>query len=277
MPRRQTHFLEVLAKLPWPIGVAFGGLIWLGGLVIAPAVLAGSKSPVFSALATQLQTGTISLVVWAFAGACWIAALISFLGQGKRRRTLEAQKSLADIKALSWREFEQLVGEAFRRQGFMVTETGQGGADGGVDLLLQRDGKKRIVQCKQWKQQKVGVNIVREQFGLLTHHAAERAIIVSVGEFTPEARRFVEGKPIDLISGADLVALIQSVQTNVPAPAPVEPALSLPSESPPAPEPAVQVCPRCGSAMVERTARSSGSKFWGCSTFPACRGTRALV
>lgn len=51
-------------------------------------------------------------------------------------------------------------------------ETGQGGADGGVDLLLQRDGSKTLVQCKQWKQQKVGVNIVREQFGLLTHHGA---------------------------------------------------------------------------------------------------------
>jgi hypothetical protein len=36
-------------------------------------------------------------------------------------------------------------------------------------------------------------------------------------------------------------------------------------------------CPTCGSPMKVRTARrggSSGEKFFGCSTFPKCRGTR---
>lgn len=36
-------------------------------------------------------------------------------------------------------------------------------------------------------------------------------------------------------------------------------------------------CPRCGAQMVRRTARrgrNPGSRFWGCSRFPKCRGTR---
>ncbi len=36
-------------------------------------------------------------------------------------------------------------------------------------------------------------------------------------------------------------------------------------------------CPRCGSAMVRRTAQrgtNTGAGFWGCSRFPQCRGTR---
>ena len=43
---------------------------------------------------------------------------------------------------------------------------------------------------------------------------------------------------------------------------------------PPAPE-----CPLCARPMVVRTARKGeqpGSQFWGCSNFPACRGTRPL-
>jgi hypothetical protein len=35
-------------------------------------------------------------------------------------------------------------------------------------------------------------------------------------------------------------------------------------------------CPKCGSEMVLRTAKSGanqGEKFWGCSNFPQCRGT----
>lgn len=39
-------------------------------------------------------------------------------------------------------------------------------------------------------------------------------------------------------------------------------------------------CPDCRRQMVKRIARRgahSGSEFWGCPTFPACRGTRELV
>lgn len=35
-----------------------------------------------------------------------------------------------------------------------------------------------------------------------------------------------------------------------------------------------QMCSKCGSAMVKRTAKrgqNSGQEFWGCSTFPKCR------
>ncbi|MBN2702264.1 MAG: topoisomerase DNA-binding C4 zinc finger domain-containing protein [Methylothermaceae bacterium] len=36
-------------------------------------------------------------------------------------------------------------------------------------------------------------------------------------------------------------------------------------------------CPPCGSEMVLRTARrGKGARFWGCASFPKCRGTRAV-
>jgi len=37
------------------------------------------------------------------------------------------------------------------------------------------------------------------------------------------------------------------------------------------------VCPKCGKYMVERTAHTgkhNGEKFWGCSGYPDCKGTR---
>lgn len=36
-------------------------------------------------------------------------------------------------------------------------------------------------------------------------------------------------------------------------------------------------CPNCGEAMVLRTSRKEGNTFWGCSTFPKCRGIRQAV
>ncbi len=44
-----------------------------------------------------------------------------------------AQSKATDVlDGMSWREFEMLVGEGFRLQGYQVVETGGGGADGGV-------------------------------------------------------------------------------------------------------------------------------------------------
>ena len=33
-------------------------------------------------------------------------------------------------------------------------------------------------------------------------------------------------------------------------------------------------CPDCYEIMVLRTRKSDGVKFWGCSTWPECTGTR---
>jgi restriction system protein len=46
-----------------------------------------------------------------------------------------------------------------------------------------------------------------------------------------------------------------------------------PTDRVPAPPP----CPVCGGSMVLRTAQKgskAGSRFWGCSSYPACKGTR---
>ncbi|MCC5829300.1 MAG: topoisomerase DNA-binding C4 zinc finger domain-containing protein [Phycisphaeraceae bacterium] len=47
------------------------------------------------------------------------------------------------------------------------------------------------------------------------------------------------------------------------------------------PEPiaAAPECPKCGKPMAKRTARrgkNPGQSFWGCTGFPACRGTRPM-
>lgn len=36
-------------------------------------------------------------------------------------------------------------------------------------------------------------------------------------------------------------------------------------------------CPDCGAKMVLRVRRSDGKRFWGCSDFPDCRGSRNIL
>ena len=37
----------------------------------------------------------------------------------------------------------------------------------------------------------------------------------------------------------------------------------------------IVTCPKCGSAMKLRESKN-GDKFWGCSRFPKCRGTKSI-
>ncbi|HWX17351.1 MAG TPA: four helix bundle suffix domain-containing protein [Chthoniobacterales bacterium] len=42
---------------------------------------------------------------------------------------------------------------------------------------------------------------------------------------------------------------------------------------------AAALCPRCGKPMCQRTARKgprAGERFWGCTAYPECKGTRPL-
>ena len=206
-----------------------------------------------------------------------VGAAASFIGRRKRRGLVAEVAASADgaaLRSISWRDFELLVGEAFRLRGYMVTETGGGGADGGIDLQLSRGGETFLVQCKQWKAYKVSVTIVRELYGVMAAQGATGGFVVTSGVFTADARAFAQGRNIVLIDGTALKKMIDAVQISKKSVAT--------SPSSPATEPAVAVqpaCPRCGQAMVMRVAKqgaNAGNAFWGCAAYPQCRGVRAL-
>jgi restriction system protein len=93
--------------------------------------------------------GSLGRSAWAFAIPFVFLSIVALVRRYLRRRLLDEQRDLNSIRALHWQEFEQLVGEAFRRQGYRVAERGGAAPDGGVDLVLLKDGKKTVVQCKR--------------------------------------------------------------------------------------------------------------------------------
>jgi len=119
----------------------------------------------------------------------------------KRIQLIKQQSSIETLRETYWSDFEVLVGEAFRRKGFTVQENMVGGADGGIDLTLRKDGKLHIVQCKRWRSSKVGVPIVREMFGVLQASNAVSVYVVSSGHFTKDAITFAQDLPVELING----------------------------------------------------------------------------
>lgn len=254
--RKNDGLLDLLIELPWWVTLVLG-LIFMG--------VSGGGNPL------------VTLVFKMFSYACFLAAFVGGIKSLVRKSLFTSANDIDDIRAMSWREFETLVGEAYRQQGFMVEETGGGGADGGIDLILRGKGQKVIVQCKQWKTFKVGVKIVREMYGVMVAENADRVIIVASGIYTQESYGFASGKPIELIDGKALVRLIRDVKGDSPSRS------SAPLSATPVAKAAPhQVrmtstpnCPKCGAMMVMRTAKQgqyAGNQFWGCPKYPACKG-----
>ena len=192
------------------------------------------------------------------AAACLLGAALRLATRLKQRRLFDGQRSLNEILSLSWSDFEHLIAEAFRREGF-VTNLTDPGPDGGVDLVLTRERERWFVQCKQWRTRLVGVKPVRELAGVISAAGVTGGIVVCSGDFTSSARAFARQAGIRLIDGAALSKMVVSGKT----------------ESSPAG--ASSDCPSCGSQLVRRIARQGqrrGLLFYGCSGFPKCRYTR---
>lgn len=262
MPRQHESFGNLLLKLPWWVSAVLGVLTF-AGLRWGLPIWAGHDN------ARQILAKGITPLAPLALLLSGIFAVGALLFARKRHRLVDQQDSLDQIRDTPWKDFEYLVAEAYRRQGYDVDYSLGRGADGGVDLTLRKHGHKSLVQCKQWKVFSVGAPVVREMFGLMTAEKADQAIVVTTGNFTRDARDFAAGKPIELVDGPQLLALVQSVQAKRADP---ESALT------PAPaEQTTPACPLCGKSMVQRIARrgsNAGNRFWGCSAYPACKGIR---
>lgn len=273
MAKRKERGIDIIASMPWPIGLVLGIVAYVAARYGVGWYLSASNNPILQGIGKQASAGVYAPFAWLILALCWIGAIASFLRRRLRKHLLETQTGLDSLCAMTWREFEMLVGEAFRRQGYTISETGLGGADGGIDLILHRNGKTTLVQCKQWKTQRVDVKVVREMLGLLTHHHASAVKIVAIGEYTTDAQRFAEGKPIELINGDALLAMVREVQA--PTPTKEAPRASLAGTGKVEPSPTQNpVCPKCGADMIKRMNRQTKDSFWGCVAYPGCRGTR---
>lgn len=276
--------LDLVAMLPWWAGVALAGVSWLvlRSLAAAPVVAGGAGGPpdtLITSVFVKVMANVGQVIVPLL---CLGGAGLSAFRRAQRRRLIEtaAQSPGASaIEGLSWQDFERLVGEAFRRQGYRVMETGGGGADGGVDLVLSRPAQNgsetTLVQCKQWRAFKVGVEVVRELYGVMAARGAAAGIVVTSGSYTEAAREFAQGRNVRLIDGAGLRGLIGegcgAAQAGGARPATASAGAAGSAAG------AVPACPVCAKPMVLRTAQRgarAGSRFWGCSGYPGCRGTR---
>ena len=146
----------------------------------------------------------------------FIYKLIKTVKRFRNKSLLYKNRTLKKLKRLAWDDFERLTMELFLKQGWKVKGNEKKGADGGVDIWIEKNAftKKNIsaiVQCKRYDEALVTIKVIREMFGLMHEYEVDEVYVVTTSRFTKECYLFVESKKIMLIDGNKLVQLIEKV------------------------------------------------------------------
>ena len=153
-----------------------------------------------------------------------------------------------------------------RRNGFKVEPAHLPALGDGVDLMLSKNSKTFVAQYRHWREHRVGVPMVREQYTVMQAAKANGVYVITTGEFSYKAIQFAEDKNISLIDGLKLRRLVKRNthrrtgrrQRGTRAP----------------------LCPLCAAEMLIRTGtdrEGNGKRFWSCSNYPKCSGTAEIA
>jgi hypothetical protein len=115
-------------------------------------------------------------------------------------------------KSLRGVEFEKALANLYKSLGYSVLIT-KGSGDEGIDLILEKDNKETIVQCKG-HEKPIGVGAIRDLYGVLMHTRADSAILACPAGFTDGVIKFAHGKPIELIELVDIIDMAESVSND---------------------------------------------------------------
>jgi restriction system protein len=181
---KQTLF-SILSRSPWWVSVLIAGALFAGVRMFLPD---------FAAFCAALP----------FLGIAGYAGWRQLRTPG----TTNVADMLARLRAMSWQDFSAVMAEAFRRDGYGVTEL----AAGAADLELRKNRRVAVVSCKRWKVAQTGVGPLRELFDVMRAREAEDCIYVTAGDFTAQAREFAIEKSIRLLNDVALARLVGRVE-----------------------------------------------------------------
>jgi restriction system protein len=122
---------------------------------------------------------------------------------------LDQRPNLMELKP---GEFESLITNLFTKMGLETRQT-QSSRDGGVDCVAFDNraifGGKVIIQAKRYKHT-IPVSAVRDLFGTVHNEGATKGILVTTSGFGPASFEFAKDKPLELLSGTNLIYLLKA-------------------------------------------------------------------
>ncbi|QSO52336.1 restriction endonuclease [Alicyclobacillus curvatus] len=129
----------------------------------------------------------------------------------RSQKTSRLKRSgIGDIDKMEGVKFEQYLGVLFSALGYKVRVTKASG-DFGADLILQKDGKRILVQAKRYDKP-VGVKAIQEVSTALAYYGGSEAWVVTNNTYTSAAVSLARSNHVSLIDRQSLIRMILKVQ-----------------------------------------------------------------
>jgi HJR/Mrr/RecB family endonuclease len=115
-------------------------------------------------------------------------------------------KSVAEVAALDGSNFELKLAGLFHDLGYDVklVASGQG------DLVVEKDGRRAVVQAQSWPTNNPGVAAVNRAAGARGYYNADEAIVVTTRSFKAPARKQAMRKDVQLWDGERLAEALHA-------------------------------------------------------------------
>ena len=183
----EKSLFAVLLRSPWWISFAIAG-----GFALAAKALLPAEYFVFGALG-----GFPFLVIGGIAAWKQLSA----------PNTAHVQGTLAQLEAMSWRDFSATLQQEFERAGYRVQRLDGAAAD----FSLVKAGRTTLLSCKRWKAARLGVEPFQALQAAIGVHEADGGLCITIGDVTDKARQFAAAHQIRVMHGAELAQLLKPV------------------------------------------------------------------
>lgn len=117
------------------------------------------------------------------------------------------------LETMDGYQFQKLVANVFKRQGFLNVKVGPKGADMGIDITMKQKTGMNLtvgfaVQCKHHPENVIGRPVVQKlHSAIVVSPNVDKGLVVTSGRFSEAAIKYAEKIGVDLIDGDKLIEL----------------------------------------------------------------------
>lgn len=180
----ENSLFAILLRSPWWMSFAIAGALAAAGIALLP-----EQYRVFAVV-----TGAPFLVI----------GVIAAWKQWQAPSGARIERTLENVRAMSWIDFARALETAYRADGYEVSAVRAPAAD----FTIRKEWRTALVSCKRWKAARTGIEPLRDLHAAKEAHAAHECIYIAIGDVSDNARAFAVKHAIRLVGAAELAQLL---------------------------------------------------------------------
>lgn len=128
---------------------------------------------------------------------------------------MELNIDILQLDKLSGEDFEKVIGELLKHQGFTAIEFTPTSFDFGADILAEKDNTKFAIQIKR-SMGPIGIAAVQEVLGGIVYYGAAKGIVLTNALFSSSALTLANRASIRLVERKEIKKWLQSAKISSP-------------------------------------------------------------